>query len=360
MRSNMWMGVMFGLATLPASAQTVPAPASSAAKTLPAVVVSGTLPGPGLWKVSKGDHVLWIFGTLTPLPKKMQWQSQQVEATELAAQALLLPPDIEINAKGGFFSKLMLLPRLIGIRKNPDGKKLADVLSAPVYARWQVLKARYLGHGNGVEKDRPIFAAGELYEVAVKDAGLVDDDVAGKRVRKLAKQHDIPEVSTGFKFTIDDPKQAIAEFRHGSMDDTACLVQTMDRIEHDLPNMQAVANAWATGDIDTLAMLRRDRHGDACTDAFDGSDLARQQGLQDVAARMEQSWLKAADAALAKNQRTLALLPMGELLSPTGYLAKLKAQGYAVETPSEQDDDPASVSSTAPAPAGNSVGAAAR
>lgn len=351
MRGSRWMMMVLGLATLPAHAQTVPAPATTAAKNLPAVVVSGELPGPGLWKVSKGDHVLWILGTQSPLPKKMQWQAQQVSDTELAAQALLLPPAIEVNAKGGFFSKLMLLPRLIGIRNNPDGKKLADVLPPPVYARWQTLKARYLGRGNGVEKYRPIFAAGELYEAAVKDAGLTDDDVAGKLARKLAKRHGIPQVSTSYTFTIADPKQALAEFRHGSMDDAACLVQTMDRVEHDLPNMQAAANAWATGDTATLAALRRDRHGDACTDAFDGSDLARQQGLQDVPARVEQSWLKAADAALAKNRTTLALLPMGELLSPTGYLAKLKAQGYAVLSPDQQDADDGS--DDAPATAGS-------
>lgn len=360
MHKRVWMAAMLGLVNLPAIAQTAPAPAATAAKTLPAVVVSGELPGPGLWRVSKGDHVLWILGTQSPLPKKMQWQAQQVEATELAAQALLLPPAIEVNAKGGFFSHLLLLPRLIGIRKNPDDKKLVDVLPPPVYARWLVLKARYLGHDNGVEKFRPIFAAGELYEAAVKQAGLSDDDIAGKRMRKLAKQHDIPQVSTSFKFTIDDPKQALTTFRHGSMDDTACLVQTMDRIEHDLPHMQAAANAWATGDIDTLTALRRERHSDACTDAFDGSDLARQQGLDNVPAKVEQGWLTAADAALAKNRSTLALLPMGELLSPTGYLAKLKAQGYSVASPSELDDEPAPASSTAPSPAGSTTGALAR
>jgi len=360
MRKRVWMAAMLGLTGLPALAQTGPAPAATAAKTLSAVVVSGELPGPGLWKVSRGDHVLWILGTLSPLPKKMQWQARQVEAVELGAQALLLPPAVEVDAKGGFFSKLLLLPRLIGIRKNPDDKQLVDVLPPPVYARWQGLKARYLGHDGGVEKFRPIFAAGKLYEAAVKDAGLTDDDVAGKQVRKLAKQHAIPQVSTSFKFTIADPKAAIAAFRHGSMDDAACLAQTMDRVEHDLPHMQAEANAWATGDIDTLAALRRDRRQDACADAFDGSDLARQQGLQDVRGKIAQSWLKAATEALAKNQRTLALLPMGELLSPEGYLARLKAQGYTVETPNDLDADPAPASSTAPSPAGSTTGAVAR
>ena len=27
------------------------------------ILVAGQRPGPGLWKVSKGDHVLWVFGT---------------------------------------------------------------------------------------------------------------------------------------------------------------------------------------------------------------------------------------------------------------------------------------------------------
>ena len=30
------------------------------------VLVVGKQPGPGLWRVSKGDHDLWIFATLTP------------------------------------------------------------------------------------------------------------------------------------------------------------------------------------------------------------------------------------------------------------------------------------------------------
>jgi hypothetical protein len=38
---------------------------------IPEVVVSSEQPGPGLWKVSSGDHVLWVFGTIGVLPKHM-------------------------------------------------------------------------------------------------------------------------------------------------------------------------------------------------------------------------------------------------------------------------------------------------
>ena len=89
------------------------------------MVVSGAQPGPGMWKVTKGDHVLWILGTLSPLPKKMEWQSRDVEAVIAQAQEVLSwRRRVALNVKIGFFQGLMLAPKLIGIRKNPGGASL--------------------------------------------------------------------------------------------------------------------------------------------------------------------------------------------------------------------------------------------
>jgi hypothetical protein len=38
------------------------------------ILVVGQRPGPGLWKISKGDHVLWLFGTYSP-----QWSGVRNE-----------------------------------------------------------------------------------------------------------------------------------------------------------------------------------------------------------------------------------------------------------------------------------------
>src|SRR4030081_2734532 len=61
-------------------------------------VVTGEHEGPRLWKVrkpggpmSQGDHVLWILGTLTPLPKKLIWQSDSVEAVLQQSQEVVPP-----------------------------------------------------------------------------------------------------------------------------------------------------------------------------------------------------------------------------------------------------------------------------
>src|SRR5690348_2085441 len=48
-------------------AANIPEPAVSGPEaTLQTVLVRGSQPGPGLWRVSKGDHTLWILGTLGP------------------------------------------------------------------------------------------------------------------------------------------------------------------------------------------------------------------------------------------------------------------------------------------------------
>jgi hypothetical protein len=63
---------LFLSATFAAHAQA--AGADDGIRTEAAVVVSGAQPGPGLWKVAKGDHVMWVLGTQSPLPKHMQWR----------------------------------------------------------------------------------------------------------------------------------------------------------------------------------------------------------------------------------------------------------------------------------------------
>lgn len=43
------------------------------------VLVTAERPGPRLWHVSNGEHVLWILGTRSPLPQGMRWRSAEVE-----------------------------------------------------------------------------------------------------------------------------------------------------------------------------------------------------------------------------------------------------------------------------------------
>src|SRR5215217_1805713 len=54
------------------------------------VLVTGEQPGPGLWKVSSGDHVLWILGEVAPQPGKVKWRSRKFEFRLARSQEVLL------------------------------------------------------------------------------------------------------------------------------------------------------------------------------------------------------------------------------------------------------------------------------
>ena len=310
-----------------------PLPLSPDIRDLDTVVVSGLQPGPGMWKVSKGDHVLYILGTLSPLPRRMEWVSKDVEATIAKAQAVIEPPSVDLDADIGFFGKIGLLPSLLKARKNPDGRTLQQSVTPEQYARWQVLKAKYIGGDEGVESWRPIFAAQELYESAMKKSGLSQKNVVKAVVDAAARSHDVARVSTETTFKVKDPKALVREFNKTALADGDCFAKTLDRIEGDVGMMQQRANAWAVGDIAALRDQSLEDQYVACTRAITDSALAQKLGLGDVRGKIGATWMAAAEKSLAENRVTFATLSIPLLLRSDGFLARLRAKGYVIEEP---------------------------
>ncbi|MCD9029391.1 TraB/GumN family protein [Luteimonas sp. BDR2-5] len=297
------------------------------------VVVSGVQPGPGLWRVSRDGHTLYVLGEVSPLPRRMDWMWNEVETVAAQSTVILASPAVSMGSDIGAFRGLMLVPSLLRARRNPGGKRLADVVPAESYARWQSLKARYMGASNRVERWRPIFASQELYNDAIKQVGLRQDSVVQPLVARVAKAHAIPVVSTTVEIKVEDPKALIREFGSGPLDDVACFDRTLARIEHDLQRMGERANAWATGDIEALRALPTQSQFAACMRVLTESGIAQRLGITDIDQQLETRWLAAAEQALADNATSFATLPMSLVLSPDGYLAKLAEKGYAVEAP---------------------------
>jgi len=244
-------------AVAPVSARAIPAAAGgTAAATTPApavdasagkitdvdvVLVSGQYTGPGLWKVSKGVHVLWILGTVSPVPKGMDWYSPQAERVLAQTQEIIGAPGIVSSVGvGGMFKMAFAMPTMLRARKNPDGKTLRDVLPADLYARWAVLKPVYLGNDMAVEQWRPVFAAGQLYQAAIKRSGLIAGTGVGKRLGKrigeVEKEHKIKRTSTTISTEIKDPKGLAKSFARAELDDVQCFRSVLDRLELDVAN----------------------------------------------------------------------------------------------------------------------------
>lgn len=302
-------------------------------------VAAAVSPGPGLWKVSKGGNVLWILGTVSPMPRRLDWETHRVGKVIAGAQEVLMPPGIEVTPKIGVLRGLYLGPSLLKARRNPGDALLRDQVTAGQYERWSVLKARYLGNDSGVERYRPIFAAGELYKEAIEDSGLTYDNPAQAAIERLARKHGVRVTPTKLQVEVRNQRDALRQFAQATLDDGECFARTLERIEVELGEMRARANAWADGDLEALRRLPPlSAQYEACSNALTGSAIARRLGLGDVHARARAQWLGYAERALDRNRVTFAVLPLSELVKADGALARLRGMGYAVAAPDAQGD----------------------
>src|SRR5258708_34913412 len=119
-RVNRWLGIGWSLLVCSSVAVNHPVNAevpAAAEPPLEEILVVGEQPGPAMWRVTKGDHTLWILATLEPLPKNMVWHSKSVDERIAASQLVLSPP--ELSAHVGFFRSMTLVPSLLHARHAP-------------------------------------------------------------------------------------------------------------------------------------------------------------------------------------------------------------------------------------------------
>ena len=335
-------------------AQDAPATGEPVLQVLDTVVVSGIQPGPGLWRVSRDGRVMWVLGTLAPLPKRMEWNSAEVEAKVAASGVLLMPPRVSITAQGAMLGGIFLVPSMLRARNNPGKERLADVLPADDYARWKILKAKYLPRDGAVEKRRPFLAAMELRQEAFDREDLSWRDIAGRVVTRAAEKADVPIERPSVTLVVENAKAAIKEFASNPVDDLVCFRRTLDQVQNDLGTLATRANAWAQGEVAMLRDLTYTDNAQACTDAILQTTLAQRNGMSDLPARVQAAWMEAAEKALATHDESFAVLSMARVVGARGYLVALEQRGYVVQAPDEQAGQDA-VPAEAQAPADAAV-----
>jgi len=337
-----WLALASSMLVAVAVAQAADAPTGVtvstdgvAAPVIEEILVTGEQPGPGLWRVTNpadpAGRELLILGSYGPLPKRLEWRSAELEAALGRAQEVIGP--VSMQAGIGPLGGVTLLPSLIGLRKNPGGERLQDVVPSELYARWLPLRERYLGRDDDAERWRPIFAAGELYEKALRRSGLEVRSTVWPAVEKLARRARVQITRPEVKVAVDKPRDVIRGFKEAPLDDLECFARTIARLESDLDLMRVRANAWATGDVAKLRALAPIDNATACIEAVLDSQVLQDQGAAEWPARRAEAWLAAVEQALQRNATTVAVLSVELILRPDGYVAKLRERGYVVEDP---------------------------
>lgn len=303
-----------------------PAEAPVEAQPLQEIVVEGQREGPRMWKVLKGDHTLWILGTISPLPKKMIWKPDAVrEVLRQTQEVIPAWPTYGIGANP--ITALRVFIEWRRLQKPPDNRPLRETLPPALYARVESLKNRYDPKDKKIEGMRPMLAARELLTKVLDAAGLAVHNEVQQSVLDLARAQDVRVHQD--KIKIEDPVDVLKDVGATPLDrEVACLDSVVTLLETDLTTMQARATAWALGDVDALRKLPHADNRTACIGAVSTSERVRA-----LIARAQDNWMIAAEDSLARNRGTLAVQSMDRLLGEHGVLAALRAKGYTVEGP---------------------------
>jgi hypothetical protein len=233
------------------------------------------------------------------------------------------------------FQQAMLGIGYMRAKKNPNGQSLKEVLPPDLYARWLRSKNQYLPHDGSVENKRPIVAAQELFEAAVKRSHLSYRPVVYPEMKDVIEENGIkstfPQVQVNI--TSDAAKEALADIRQAQLDDEVCLAATIDAVETDIPRMVSNANAWASGKISRISFAALQKRDEACSDAMMNPEFSAKYGLPNIKDSIRSRWISEAESALARNKTTVAFVPMENLVGADSYLDTLRAKGYSVIDP---------------------------
>ncbi len=321
------LGGLAGLLACAAGAQTPPDPAPvSEPAALEVIEVTGERPGPGLWKVAKGDHTVYILGTFNPLPRRMIWRSREVESVlDEASQVIPYRPDLDANI--GVIKAFKMYRQWRRLRRNPDDQSLEQILAPDVFARFETLRRKYAPNEKSMLELRPLLAANELSQAAVKSVGLKTDDDVADKVLKLAKQRKVPIVK--LRQRVDDPQGLLADLGNiNAATERNCLAATLARLDADVNTLRDRANAWAVGDVEKLRSKSADEQRVSCMAA-----LTSAPRINELTAEFDRQWLAAVVTAAETQKVALAMAPIGRLLQKDGVLATLAARGYQISAP---------------------------
>ena len=182
---------------------------------------------------------------------------------------------------------------------------------------------------------RPLAAADELMSAVMAQRGLSSKGVVAPVIVAEVKARGIGLHTPRYtlKLSRQNAAQMLKAVRSTSIDDSACLVATMDLVESGMDRLVTNANAWSTGETARIDVSLTSKRDELCTDSLSNAPAARAFGMPDIRTVVREKWLAAADKALQTNTTTLAVLPIADLSGNDGYIDALRQRGYEVESP---------------------------
>ncbi len=280
------------------------------------IVVTKHLPGPALWKVTKGDAQVFILGAAVPLPHLLQWDTLRLENALNGADVLYLEPQPSLSPVE--LIRLKLDPGPLELAK---GQTLETVLPPREKARFLRLVLTIHGKPQTYDRLKPAVVGLFLISDWRKAAGL-SEGKPGTTVKHLAEDAHVPVRTVG-DFRLDPFVDTASKL--SMADNIACFDAAMDDIDHEASQARTMASAWATGDLKTVGETYKASLLTGC--------LMRIPSVQKLLDRGTDQGVQTVEAALTKPGKSVAVVDLNFLLRPNGVLDRLKAQGATITVP---------------------------
>ncbi len=281
------------------------------------LVVTKRLPGPALWRVSRGDSEVVILGGLSPLPHMLAWDTSRVSNALSGANALLLTG----RPKIGFFDGLAFIMNK-GSLQLPRGKTLETVLPPVERARFLGLMKTIHAKADTYDRWKPAVAGLILIGDYRRAAGL-STDKPGTTVVKLAEADHVPVRYVGDFAAAPYVKTIVGMSDAANL---ACFDAAMDDIDQESAHAPATARAWANADLKTVGKTYTVSVFERC--------LMQAPSVQGLVDRGTAQGVGVIEDALNRQGKSVAVIDLNFLLRPNGVLDRLKAKGDVISLPS--------------------------
>lgn len=338
------------------------------------IVVVGRVPGPPLWKVTSGEHVLWILPLIDFYPRRMEWDSTRVEALIAQSQEYIARPR---TTQGFSVSNPLVAFRVLNLMTTsmqlPRGKTLSKVLPPELYPRFKALKSHYFPRNFKIDNQTVAVATETLRDEILEHENLEmffnssqfsPAPIMGKVSEALKVNKSIrqtwPVTGSSRHMTRKEFKAAARAMEESLKSPafqswaTRCMEEVIAFFEGDLDATKRHANAWARGQLKELlapspayptqGACRQDPFTTFFGDGPRAGQLRKDHPAlyadltPDREALIRQSrdrWLAAAETALGRSASTFSMLRLQEILAEDGLVEQLRARGYAVEISAE-------------------------
>lgn len=274
--------------------------------TIAEVIVRAHVPGPPMWKLSKGGATVWVLPMINPVPKDLAWDSSRLLRILKISDAIYIPkPDKPTT-----------------VQKIPANGKLSEFLSKNTYKRLlKVIDRENLSH-RFLLQIKPAYLGGIVYNQSLLQRGYIpwldmntfNNAVQKSKIKIIDLPWHSPEV--GFEF-MQNATVEQADY---------CLNLFLDSLDQDVFKAPIVAKAWSSGDLQAVL-------NDYSADPYNKCELSQKKYADEYKVIVDDEVVHQIQLLLNDNRTNVIVLPLDDVLKKEGIFDKLRDDGVEITAP---------------------------